>query len=95
MKNITPNRWIADGDLRGQLYDVARAIGGLLVGYGLLTTNQLGLWLGLVGAILMVGALSLAKANKPKKAAAIEDVEDPAIQYPTRAARHEAEGEDL
>lgn len=53
LKHLTPKR-------RRRLYEVAIAGCAVAVGYGLLTSEQALLWLGLTGAVLGV-----ARANVP------------------------------
>ena len=60
----TPNRWIPSPAARRWLYGIAAALGALLVGYGIMTASESGLWLALAGAILG-GVDALAFANTP------------------------------
>lgn len=41
-------------EVRGWIYRLLVAVGALLAGYGLLTTDQIALWLGVVVAVLNV-----------------------------------------
>lgn len=61
-----PAKFIPSPAVRAWLYGVMVAAGGVAVVYGLLTIEQLGVWLVLGGALLGVSN-SLALANTPKK----------------------------
>jgi predicted cobalt transporter CbtA len=61
---LTPNRWVPSPAVRRWLYGIAAAVAALLIGYGVLTIDQAGLWLALAGAVLL-GAPLLAGANTP------------------------------
>jgi hypothetical protein len=60
-----PDRWIPSRAVRLWLYGIAAATAAVLIGYGILTIEQGGLWLVLVSAVLGVGNL-LAAGNVPK-----------------------------
>lgn len=60
-----PARFIPSPRLRAYLYGVLVAAGALLVFKGVMTAGELGLWLGLGGAVLGLGNV-LALANTPK-----------------------------
>lgn len=62
----TPNKWIPRPAIRAWLYGIAITVGALLVGYGVLTAEQSGLWLSLVGAIL-TGSNAVAAKNLPRR----------------------------
>lgn len=61
----TPNRWIPSPAARLWMYGVAVAVAALLIGYGILTIEQGGLWLAVVGAILGTGN-AVAARNVPR-----------------------------
>lgn len=62
---LTPNRFIPSPKVRAWLYSIAAAGAPLLIGYGFLTVEQGGLWLGLAGAVLGVSGNLLAAGNVP------------------------------
>lgn len=61
----TPNKWVPSPAARLWLYGIAIAVAGLLVGYGILTVEQGGLWLAVIGAILGTGN-AVAARNVPR-----------------------------
>lgn len=61
----TPNKWVPSPDARLWLYGIAVALAALLIGYGILTVEQGGLWLALFGAILGTGN-AVAARNVPR-----------------------------
>lgn len=61
----TPNRWIPSTAARLWLYGIGVALAALLVGYGVITTEQGGLWLVLFGAMLGTGN-AVAARNVPR-----------------------------
>lgn len=61
----TPNRWIPDPTVRRWLYGILVALAAVGVGYGIITTEQGGLWLSLAAAALGVGPLVAAR-NVPR-----------------------------
>lgn len=61
-----PNRWIPSPALRGYLYGVALAVVPLLTGIGLFTPEVAQNVLNIVAAVLAVGGIGLAFANRPK-----------------------------
>lgn len=63
--NETPNRWIPSRAARLWLYGVAVAAAAVLVAYGVITVEQGGVWLVLVGALLGV-APAVAARNVPR-----------------------------
>lgn len=62
------NHIIKDPAVRIWIYGIFVAAGALAVGYGLVTAEQSGLWLSLIGAVLMASN-GLAAANTPKREA--------------------------
>jgi hypothetical protein len=52
-------------EVRGWIYRVLVAVGALLAGYGLLTTDQIALWLGVVVAVLNVMPSANTSVKKP------------------------------
>lgn len=71
---ITPNKWIKDPGNRKYIYGIAAAIGAALVGYQLITQDQLELWLNIAANVLLVTGSSLSLVNTPKKSVPIEEV---------------------
>lgn len=65
MDNI--GTWIKNPATRRYLYGVATAVVPLLVGLGVVGADDGILWLAVVGAILGMGATSLAAVNTPTK----------------------------
>ena len=63
--NTTPNKWIPSREVRLWLYGVAVTTAAVLVGYGVMTIEQGGLWLALIGALLGVGN-AVAARNVPR-----------------------------
>ncbi len=61
----TPNKWVPSPSARLWLYGIAVAVAALLIGYGILTVEQGGLWLALFGAILGTGN-AVAARNVPR-----------------------------
>ena len=61
----TPNRWVPSPAARLWLYGIAVAVAALLVGYGILTIEQGGLWLAVIGAILGTSN-AVAARNVPR-----------------------------
>lgn len=62
----TPNRWVPRPEFRLWLYRVLAAAGPIAVFYGLATSEEVALWIGLGGVILATPAGALAAANTPK-----------------------------
>lgn len=62
----TPNRWIPRPEFRLWLYRVLAAAGPLVVFYGLATSEEVALWLGVGATILGTPAGALAAANTPR-----------------------------
>lgn len=58
---IAPNRWIPRPEVRAWIYGIAVAGAALLVGYGVLTIEQGGLWLAVIGAVLGTSNLLAAR----------------------------------
>ena len=63
----TPNRWIPDPLIRRYIYGVVLAFIPILVGFGVISPEQVQLWLNLTAAILGLGATALALPNTPKQ----------------------------
>ena len=61
----TPNRWVPSPEVRLWMYGILVALAALLIGYGILTVEQGGLWLALFAAVLGVGNL-IAARNVPR-----------------------------
>lgn len=59
--------WLADERVRAYIYRIGTPIGALLVFYGFLSEQELALWLGVVGAVLMIGEGALASAHTSTK----------------------------
>lgn len=64
----TPNKWIPSPQLRRWIFAILASIGPVLVFYGLATSEEIALWLGIGGTILGTPAGSLAARNVPTKA---------------------------
>ena len=62
----TPNRWIPDPAVRRYLYGVVAVMIPILVGFGVISPEQVQLWLNLAAAVLGLGATALALPNTPK-----------------------------
>jgi hypothetical protein len=62
----TPNRFITSPRVRAYIYSVGVAAGPLAIFYGLMTSEEVALWLGLGAAGLALPS-ALALANTPKK----------------------------
>lgn len=62
-------------NVRRYIYSLGTPIGALLVFYGLLTEQEVSLWMSLLGTALLVGEGALAAANTPKAAKALESSE--------------------
>lgn len=54
--------------VRRYIYSLGTPVGALLVFYGLLTEQEVSLWMSLVGAVLLVGEGALAAFHTPAKA---------------------------
>ena len=65
-------KWFSDPVNRGWVYRVLVAIGALVAGYGLLTSDQLALWLGVLTAVLNV----MPTANTSVKKDSFDSVAD-------------------
>lgn len=62
----TPNRWVPSPKARAYVYTVMVAAGPVVMFYGLMSAEEVAVWLGLGGTVLSpAGALALA--NTPKK----------------------------
>lgn len=68
------NRIIKSPETRRYIYVVLTAVSALLVGYGVLTLSESGLWLTVAGAVLGFGNV-LSASNTPEKPATEEEVE--------------------
>lgn len=62
----TPNKWVPSPAVRLWLYRVIAAAGPLVVFYGLATSEEVALWLGLGATVLGTPAASLAASNVPR-----------------------------
>lgn len=62
----TPNRCIPSPKVRAYVYAVAVAAGPLVLFYGLMSAEEIALWLGFGGTALALPS-ALALANTPKK----------------------------
>lgn len=62
----TPNRWIPRPEIRKYVYAVLAAVGPIVVFYGLATTEEVALWLGIGATILGTPTGALAAANVPR-----------------------------
>ncbi|MGO2110146.1 MAG: phage holin [Pseudoclavibacter sp.] len=62
----TPNRWIPRPEIRKYVYAVLAAVGPIVVFYGLATTEEVALWLGVGATILGTPTGALAAANVPR-----------------------------
>lgn len=51
VKDTTPASWLTLAR-RGKLYRIAAALGAVLIFYGVLTAEALGVWLGLAASLL-------------------------------------------
>lgn len=51
VKDTTPASWLTLAR-RGKLYRIAAALGAVLIFYGILTAEALGVWLGLAASLL-------------------------------------------
>lgn len=65
-------KWFSDPVNRGWVYRVLVAVGALVAGYGLLTSDQLALWLGVLTAVLNV----MPTANTSVKKDGFDSVAD-------------------
>lgn len=61
-----PGRWVPDPAVRRYIYGVVVALIPVLVGFGLISPEQVQLWLNLAAAVLGLGATALALPNTPK-----------------------------
>ena len=66
-------KWFSDPVNRGWVYRVLVAVGALVAGYGLLTSDQLALWLGVLTAVLNV--MPTANTSVKKDADVVADTE--------------------
>lgn len=62
----TPNTWIPRPAIRRYVYGVLAAAGPIVVFYGLATTEEVALWLGVGATILGTPTGALAAANVPR-----------------------------
>lgn len=65
-------KWFSDPVNRGWVYRILVAFGAVVAGYGLLTSDQLALWLGVLTAVLNV----MPTANTSVKKDAFDSVAD-------------------
>ena len=61
LSKLNPRTWPAVD--RQRIYDVALALGPLLIAYGLLSSSEVAMWLGVVGAALSVGGNATSAAT--------------------------------
>lgn len=66
LATTTPNRWIPRPEIRAWIFRIVIAVGPIVVFYGLMTADEIALWIGLGGTILGTPAASLAAANVPR-----------------------------
>lgn len=66
LATTTPNRWVPRPEIRRWLFRVVAAAGPIVTFYGLMTAEEVALWIGLGGTILGTPAASLAGANVPR-----------------------------
>ena len=64
--HAAPNRYIPSPKVRAYVYRVLVAAGPVVLLYGLLTAEEIAVWLGLGATILSPGG-ALAAANTPKE----------------------------
>ena len=62
----TPNKWIPSPTARIWVFRSIAAAGPLVVFYGLATSEEVALWLGLGATILGTPAATLAERNVPR-----------------------------
>lgn len=62
----TPNRWIPSPAVRLWLFRSIAAAGPIVAFYGIMSAEEVALWLGLGATILGTPAASLAAANVPR-----------------------------
>lgn len=72
-------KWIKDPESRKYIYGVIGAIGAALVGYQIITQEELLLWLNIAGQVLLVGGSTLAFVNTNKKLEEPQEDELPEI----------------
>lgn len=53
-------------NVRRYIYSLGTPAGAILVFYGIMSEQEIALWLSLLGAALLVGEGTLAAANTPK-----------------------------
>jgi hypothetical protein len=61
----TPNKWVPSPKVRGYIYRVLVAAGPVCLFYGVLTAEEVAVWLGFGGTVLAPAGV-LALANTPK-----------------------------
>jgi hypothetical protein len=64
--HATPSRYVPSPKARAYIYRVLVAAGPVVLLYGLLSTEEIAVWLGLGATILSPGG-ALAAANTPKE----------------------------
>jgi hypothetical protein len=65
-EHAAPNRWVPSPKARAYIYRCLVAAGPVVLLYGLLTAEEIAVWLGLGATILSPGG-ALAAANTPTK----------------------------
>lgn len=66
LRERTPNRWIPRPGIRLWLFRTLAALGPIVAFYGLMSHEEIALWLGAGGTILGTPAGALASANVPR-----------------------------
>jgi hypothetical protein len=64
---VTPNKWIPTPAVRKYIYGVIAALGAVGLLYGIVTQDQLNVWLQVVSNLLLIGGPALALVNTPGK----------------------------
>lgn len=83
------NNVISNPDIRKRIYGILSVLAPAAIFYGLLSGEEVALWLAIAAAILGSGANALASQNTPPRELVEPAVEPPV--YETRAERRAAE----